>query len=230
MKRSVDVLCAGPLLVLSLPVLLLCAVVIKLESRGPALFRQPRIGRNFRLFYLVKLRTMAHCAPGSPVTLGRDARITRFGSWLRRSKIDELPQLWNILRGEMSLVGPRPVVPSVAKRHRGQYRELLRVRPGLTDPATLKYCNECDLLAASADPASLFRDVITPDKLRLSAEYLQRATVWSDFGIVAHTAVVVLANLISRGWLAAGASAPARVRKTVLSLSVAVKQDMALWR
>ncbi len=230
MKRSVDVLCAGALLLLSLPVLLFCAVVIRLESRGPVLFRQPRMGRGFRRFRVVKLRTMEHRVPGSPVTLGNDPRITRSGRWLRRSKLDELPQLWNVLRGEMSLVGPRPVIPSIVDDYRAQYRALLRVRPGLTDPAALKYYNECDLLAAAPDPLRYFRDVVTPDKLRLSAAYLERATVWSDFVVLAQTAVAVVAHSCSRPRPVPAQPDFSALRTAVLSLNASAEQDAAFLR
>jgi lipopolysaccharide/colanic/teichoic acid biosynthesis glycosyltransferase len=230
MKRSVDMLCAGTLLLLSLPVLLLCALVIKLESRGPVLFRQPRMGRNFRTFRVVKLRTMEHRIPGSQVTLGEDPRITRAGRWLRRTKLDELPQLWNVLRGEMSLVGPRPVIPAVVRHYRAQYRRLLTVRPGLTDPATLKYHNECDLLAAASDPLAHFRDVVTPDKLRLSAAYLERATVWSDFDVFAQTVATVLVHSLGRALSMSGRFMQAALRPVALNLNDSTEQDAAVLR
>jgi lipopolysaccharide/colanic/teichoic acid biosynthesis glycosyltransferase len=193
-KRFLDVLLSFCLILLALPVFVFCAIVIKLESNGPVLFRQPRMGRNFHPFAILKFRTMQHRSKGSPVTLGQDARITRCGRWMRRHKLDELPQLWNVLRGDMSLVGPRPVVPSIVREFRSQYERLLCVRPGLTDPAALKYYNECELLAATPNPLRHFKQVVTPDKLRLSAEYLERATVWSDLAVLAQTAFAVMAN------------------------------------
>lgn len=191
MKRCLDVLVVLCLVLLVLPVLLFCALVIKLESRGPVIFRQPRMGRNFRPFLICKFRTMRHNSPGSPVTLGADARITRFGRWMRRHKLDELPQLWNVLCGDMSLVGPRPVIPALTEEFRGQYQRLLTVRPGLTDPAALAYYHECDLLGAVPHPLRYFKEVVTPDKLRRSAEYLERATFWSDLIVIAQTMIAV---------------------------------------
>lgn len=188
MKRCLDVLCASGLLLLVLPFLVVCALVIKLGSRGPVLFRQVRMGRNFRPFLVVKLRTMVHRGVGLPYTLGADPRITAAGRWMRKYKVDELPQLWNVLCGEMSMVGPRPVVPQIAEEFRAEYEQLLTVRPGLTDPATLKYHNECELLEKVPDPHRHFKQVVTPDKLRLSAQYLQEANLWRDMRLMARTA------------------------------------------
>lgn len=133
--------------------------------------------------------------PGTAVTLGADPRITRVGLILRKYKLDELPQLWNILRGEMSLVGPRPVIPELTREFREDYERLLSVRPGLTDPATLKYYRECEILAVSADPMKHFKTVVTPDKLQLSAGYLQKASVWSDLRILAQTAKAIIPHI-----------------------------------
>jgi len=194
-KRSVDITLAGLLLTAALPFLAIAAILIKLDSEGPVLYCQARMGRGFRRFRLLKLRTMRHRAAGSVYTLGADERITRAGHWLRRFKLDELPQLWNVLRGEMSLVGPRPVIPELAMEFRGRYKRLLKVRPGLTDPATVKYCRETEILALVPDPLRYFKTVITPDKLRISQRYLRRATVWSDLGIVAQTALALLPSV-----------------------------------
>ena len=194
-KRSVDVTLAGLLLTAALPFLAIAAILIKLDSEGPVLYCQARMGRGFKRFRLLKLRTMRHRAAGSVYTLGADERITRAGLWLRRFKLDELPQLWKVLLGEMSLVGPRPVIPELAMEFRGRYKRLLNVRPGLTDPATLKYCHETEILALVPDPLRYFKTVITPDKLRISQRYLRRATVWSDLGIVAQTALALLPSM-----------------------------------
>ncbi|HVZ84141.1 MAG TPA: sugar transferase [Terracidiphilus sp.] len=192
MKRGFDLLCAFCLLLPVLPVLALCAVLIKLDSPGPVLFRQMRMGRHFRTFQMLKLRTMAHRSRGSAYTLGADPRITPVGRWMRRYKLDELPQLWNVLRGEMSMVGPRPVVPQLTQEFYREYERLLAVRPGITDPAALKYHAETDLLAAAPDPLHHFKTVVTPDKLRLSSAYIHRATLWTDLGLVLRTAYVLL--------------------------------------
>ena len=193
-KRAIDMVVAALMLTLCMPMLGMAALLIKLDSEGPILFRQMRMGRDFRPFSLLKLRTMKSGADGPIYTLGDDPRISRVGAWLRWLKIDEFPQFWNVLRGDMSLVGPRPVVPELVAEFAEDYARLLQVRPGLTDPATAKYCREAEMLAKAADPMDYFKSVVTPDKLRLSAEYLERATLWSDLGVLARTALALLAR------------------------------------
>jgi lipopolysaccharide/colanic/teichoic acid biosynthesis glycosyltransferase len=189
-KRSVDCVISAVLLTLALPILLLSALIICISSPGPVLFRQVRMGRDFYPFEILKLRTMAHAQGGLAYTLGPDPRITPFGKWLRLTKIDELPQLWNVLRGEMSLVGPRPVLPELTAEFRIHYRLLLRARPGLTDPASLKYSQEARLLERTRDPMRFFKTVVTPDKIRISQDYMERANVWTDMETLAMTAVI----------------------------------------
>jgi lipopolysaccharide/colanic/teichoic acid biosynthesis glycosyltransferase len=193
LKRTLDVALAGFLLVVALPFLALAAILIKLDSAGPVLFCQLRMGRNFRRFRILKLRTMHIQLPGPAYTLGHDPRITRIGHLLRWLKVDELPQVWNVLRGDMSLVGPRPVVPELAHEFCDCYSRLLEVRPGLTDPASLKYYRENDLLDLLPDPKSYFKTVIIPDKLRTSEAYLDRANVLTDLGVIAATFFVLAA-------------------------------------
>jgi lipopolysaccharide/colanic/teichoic acid biosynthesis glycosyltransferase len=191
-KRSVDIVLAGLLLAVSLPLLAFAAIIIKLDSAGPVIFRQARTGRRFRCFEMLKLRTMRDCCGGPPYTLGADQRITRSGRWLRCFKLDELPQLWNVLRGDMSLVGPRPVVPELTAEFKQDYDLLLEARPGLTDPATLKYCREAEILALVLDPDDYFKTVVTPDKLRISHAYQLRANLWTDMVVLAGTAVALV--------------------------------------
>ncbi len=186
-KRCLDISVSAVLLLLALPLLVLAAFLIRMSSPGPALFRQQRMGRGFVPFEILKLRTMAHAESGLSYTLGADRRITPIGAWLRRYKVDELPQLWNVLRGEMSLVGPRPVIVELALEFRAHYQLLLRARPGLTDPASLKYSQETRLLAASPDPLRFFKTVLTPDKIRMSLEYMESATFWSDLSVMSLT-------------------------------------------
>jgi lipopolysaccharide/colanic/teichoic acid biosynthesis glycosyltransferase len=193
-KPGVDFSLAGLLLVLLLPFFAVIAMLVALDSEGPVLFRQPRMGRYFRRFTMFKFRTMRWCDSGSMFTLGADVRITRVGRWLRRTKLDELPQLWNVLRGEMSLVGPRPVIPELTREFRAGYRSLLRVRPGLTDPATLKYRNETEMLARVPDPLQYFKTVVTPDKIRISREYLRDASLTTDMGVIVQTAIALLVS------------------------------------
>lgn len=197
-KRTVDIAVSAALLLLALPVLLVASVAIRWTSPGPVLFRQVRMGRGFRPFEILKLRTMAHAQAGLAYTLGHDPRITPFGKWLRRTKLDELPQLWNVLRGDMSLVGPRPVLPELTEEFREDYEALLRVRPGLTDPASLKYSQETQLLAQTSDPMRFFKSVVTPDKLRISRQYLMQANLWTDTVTIAMTVAICCVPALSR--------------------------------
>jgi lipopolysaccharide/colanic/teichoic acid biosynthesis glycosyltransferase len=189
-KRLLDIAVSLALLVVASPVLALAALIILFTSPGPVLFRQVRMGRGYRPFEILKLRTMVHAEAGLAYTLGPDPRITPFGRWLRRTKIDELPQLLNVLWGEMSLVGPRPVLPELTYEFREFYVFLLRARPGLTDPASLKYSQETRLLALAPDPMHFFKAVVTPDKIRMSFEYMGQANLWTDVVTLAMTAVI----------------------------------------
>lgn len=191
-KRLFDLASASALLALSMPLLALAAFLIKLDSAGPVVFRQSRMGRGFKEFKMFKLRTMRAASMGCLYTLGADPRITRIGRWLRRLKIDELPQLWNVVRGEMSMVGPRPVVPELAVEFKEVYKRLLEVRPGLTDPATLKYCDETEMLSRIPEPLEYFKAVVTPDKVRISQAYVLQANAWSDAGVLARTMMAVM--------------------------------------
>ena len=191
LKRSVDFILAGLLLVIALPLLAVAAIIIKWDSEGPVIFRQVRMGRRFQSFYLLKLRTMRPSLDGPDYTLGADARITGPGRWLRRFKLDELPQLWNVLRGDMSLVGPRPVIPQLTAEFSQAYARILQVRPGLTDPATVKYCREEEILALVPEPMDYFKRVVTPDKLRISQDYIERASLWSDLGVMLQTVLAL---------------------------------------
>ena len=191
LRRLLDITVAGTLLLVLAPLLGVLAVLVRATSTGPALFRQIRVGRNGRPFVLLKLRTMRAGAPGPPITSGGDPRITRLGAWLRRTKLDELPQLWNVLRGDMSLVGPRPEVPHYVALYTATQRAVLLVRPGLTDPASLAWADEAATLATFADPHRAYADVVMPQKLELSLTYLERRTVWSDLAVVMRTAAHV---------------------------------------
>lgn len=190
-KRGVDLLCAVAGLLLLSPLFVAVALSIRLDSPGPVFFRQERVGRGGRLFRIHKFRTMVVDAPtlGPGLTIGEDARITRVGRWLRRTKIDELPQLLDVLTGRMSLVGPRPELPRYVAFYPPALRALLLgVRPGITDPASLRYADEASLLAAAADPEREYREVLLPAKLQVSADYLRRATLASDLAVLARTA------------------------------------------
>jgi len=197
LKRGVDIALSGVLLIVSLPLLAVAALAIKLDTEGPVFFCQARVGRNSRRFQIWKLRSMRISGLGRGYTLSEDPRVTRSGRWLRRLKVDELPQLWNVFRGEMSMVGPRPVVPELALEYRQAYKQLLKVRPGLTDPATLKYCHEEQFLLLAPDPLLYYKTILVPDKLRLSAAYLERANFFSDLGVLSGTAMA----LVPINWL-----------------------------
>lgn len=191
MKRLFDFAVAlVALYVLTLPMLAI-ALWIKLDSPGPVLFRQVRVGRWGNLFHIWKFRTMVADAParGPAVTAAADPRITRAGRFLRATKLDELPQLVNVLLGQMSLVGPRPEVPQYVALYPPALREqVLSVRPGLTDPVSLAYADEAQRLAAAADPEREYREVILPAKLQAAAAYVARASLWTDLGVLLRTA------------------------------------------
>jgi lipopolysaccharide/colanic/teichoic acid biosynthesis glycosyltransferase len=189
MKRTMDIVFAGTALLLLAPALAAVGIAIKLDSPGPVIFRQERVGRNFRRFWIYKFRTMVAdaAAKGPPITASADPRVTRVGAWLRWAKVDELPQLWNVLRGDMSLVGPRPELPRYVDLFQAEYRELLQVRPGLTDPSTLKYADEARWLAGAADPEELYVSRILPDKLALARRYAGRSSLRSDLKLMALT-------------------------------------------
>lgn len=189
-KRAFDLLGAGAALLLLAPLLLLIALVVRLDSPGPVFFRQERVGRHGQTFRIHKFRTMVADAPqrGLALTVGADPRITRSGRWLRRTRLDELPQLLDVLRGRMSLVGPRPEVPRYVAHYPPGLRErALAVRPGITDPSSLQFLDEDRLLAAAADPEREYIEHILPRKLQAAADYAARASLWSDLQVLART-------------------------------------------
>jgi lipopolysaccharide/colanic/teichoic acid biosynthesis glycosyltransferase len=189
MKRVLDVAAAALGLVLLGPLFLVIAMAIALEDGGPVFFRQQRVGRGGRLFLLWKFRTMRVDAEriGGQLTVRGDPRITRVGQWLRGAKLDELPQLLNVLRGEMSLVGPRPEVPRYVALYSAEQRAVLEELPGITDPASLRYYDEGAVLGKSADPEGHYVSHVMPEKIRLNLEYARRATLVTDFRIVLST-------------------------------------------
>jgi lipopolysaccharide/colanic/teichoic acid biosynthesis glycosyltransferase len=185
-NRPLEVVVALLLLVLFSPVLAAAAILIAIDSPGPVLFRQERVGRSMRPFHILKLRTMTE-APGEPAFDPGPGRVTRAGKWLRRWKLDELPQLWNIVRGEMSFVGPRPELKKYVEMFQRDYEVLLRRRPGLTDPAAIAYRHEGELLANEPDPETAYVARILPDKLRLSMAYAERRSLVSDLAVLLRT-------------------------------------------
>ena len=188
-KRSLDLFVSCPALLLLLPVLGAIAALIKLDSRGPVFFRQERIGQGLRPFTIYKFRTMSADAPlkGGLLTVPEDLRITRLGRILRKFKLDELPQLFNVLRGDMSLVGPRPEVSRYVELFRHEYQEILRVRPGMTDLASLKYREESDFLRLAIDPEHEYVTRILPDKIALAREYVRRSSLSFDTSLIFKT-------------------------------------------
>jgi lipopolysaccharide/colanic/teichoic acid biosynthesis glycosyltransferase len=193
-KRVFDLLGAALALAILAPLLAAIALWIKLDSPGPVLFRQWRVGRHGREFSIHKFRTMVADAParGPPITVGDDPRITAAGALLRRSKLDELPQLLDVLAGHMSLVGPRPEVPAYVARYPAALRDkVLALRPGITDPVSLELADESALLARAADPEREYIEVLLPRKLRASAAYAEHATLWTDLAVLARTLVLL---------------------------------------
>ncbi len=196
-KRLFDVCGAGLALLLLLPLLLAVALWVRLDSPGPVFFRQERVGRHGALFRIHKFRTMRHGASGLALTVGADPRITRAGAFLRRTRLDELPQFIDVLQGTMSLVGPRPEVPRYVAHYPPALRErALAVRPGITDPASLDYIDEASLLAAAADPERAYIEHILPRKLQRAAAYAEQATLATDVRVLWRTLRVLLSELL----------------------------------
>ncbi len=169
------------------PFCVLVAIVLKVSDGGDIFFSQKRVGRNGELFDIYKFRTMVPDAEGPSVTVMGESRITPFGAFLRQYKFDEIPQLWNVLRGDMSFVGPRPDVPGYADLLQGEDRKILELLPGITGPASLKYRNEEELLASVEDPIVYNDTVIYPDKVRINLYYYHHYSLWMDAKIVMAT-------------------------------------------
>jgi lipopolysaccharide/colanic/teichoic acid biosynthesis glycosyltransferase len=188
-KRGLDLFFASLGLVVLSPLFLVVGIAVRLGSPGPVIFRSRRVGRFGKEFFLFKFRTMTKDAPqnGPAITIGKDHRITRVGAILRSSKMDELPQLLNVIKGEMSLVGPRPEVPEYVRLYTSKQRTVLNLVPGITDPASIKYALENDLLGESSQPESDYVDHIMPDKIKMNLEYAARANLWTDFRVVLAT-------------------------------------------
>ncbi len=175
------------LVVLS-PLLAVVALLIAIKMPGgPVLFRQKRVGQYGELFTMVKFRSMTVAHGGSSISVAGEARITPLGAKLRKYKLDELPELWNVLIGDMSFVGPRPDVPGYADKLVGEDREILQLKPGITGPASLKYRNEEEILASVEDPIRYNDEVIFPDKVRINREYMEEWSFWGDIRIIFKT-------------------------------------------
>ena len=210
-RQWLDRVLAAAGLTLAAPVCVLVALAIRCEDGGPVLFRQKRAGQNGVPFELLKFRSMFENAgkvAGPLVTAAGDRRVTRTGRWLRKFKLDELPQLWNVVRGEMSLVGPRPEVARYVDLEQPVWQRVLSVRPGITDAATLVYREEERILASFADAERGYRETVLPDKLALNLAYLERRTLWRDTRLLALTAFYSLLP---------GAFDARRIRRRILS-------------
>ena len=192
-RRAFDLSVAGLILVLSSPIWLVAYVLVRLDSPGPGLYTAERIGRDGVPFTMYKFRTMRSDAFGAAITARDDARVTRVGGWLRAVKIDELPQLLNVLRGEMSLVGPRPESPEYVRGYTQEQRRVLGVRPGITSPATVHFREEEVLLEGlGGDIDDHYRNVILPAKLKLELGYLDDRSLWRDIGVLVSTVKAIL--------------------------------------
>lgn len=188
-KRILDLVLSSGGIVLGWPLLGLVALAILAEDGCPIVFRQVRVGRKGRLFKILKFRTMTVRAEeeGRLVTVGADSRITRIGAWLRKFKLDELPQLFNVLSGDMSFVGPRPEVPKYVARYDERQRQVLEMRPGITDVASIEFRNESEYLARFQDPEDAYIREVMPRKIEMNLEYASKATPLSDLGVILWT-------------------------------------------
>ena len=185
MKRVCDILISSIGLISLIPLFVIISIIIKLSSKGPVFFLQNRVGKNGDIFSMIKFRSMTIQQDNlSTVSIYGDSRITNFGFFLRRYKLDELPELFNVLKGEMSLVGPRPDVPGYADKLVGEAKLILLLRPGITGPATLKYANEEKILASCNDPVRYNDEIIYPDKVKINLDYYYNNSIWIDFKII----------------------------------------------
>ncbi len=186
--RFFDIVIASKVLLVLSPLLVVTGILIKLSSKGPVLFTQKRVGRNNKDFTLYKFRTMRTGEPAkSRLTVGKDNRITGIGFWLRKYKLDELPQLWNVVRNEMSIVGPRPELRYYVDKYTPEQLQVLLVKPGITDEASIQFKNESELLAAADDPEALYIKEIMPFKIRLNYQYIQNKNAGAYFLIIFKT-------------------------------------------
>lgn len=189
MKRTFDIVASGLGLIILSPVFIILAVWIKADSRGPVFYRQVRVGRNNRDFRLFKFRSMRPDSDklGLITVGGHDPRVTRSGYYIRKYKLDELPQLINVFIGDMSLVGPRPEVRKYVDMYTPEQMRVLSVRPGITSLASIRYRNENDILAAADDPDRAYIERVMPDKIAIDLEYVDRATLWNDIKLIFST-------------------------------------------
>ena len=195
-KRVMDIAISAAALCVLWPVFLLIALAIVIDDPGPVFYRQVRVGRGGKPFRIFKFRTMVVDADkkGLSITVGRDSRITRVGAFLRKTKLDELAQLLNVLCGQMSFVGPRPEVPRYVELYTPYQRQVLLVRPGITDYASIAYRNENDLLAGADDPEKMYIETIMPDKIELNMKYLREISPLADLRLILKTVIAVITD------------------------------------
>lgn len=188
-KRIFDIIVSITGLIILSPLFFIIALAIILESRGGVFYKQVRVGKDGKLFKLFKFRSMyvGSDKKGLLTVSGRDPRVTRVGYFIRKFKLDELLQLVNVLKGDMSLVGPRPEVPKYVELYTDEQREVLSVRPGITDPASIKYRNESDLLANADDPEKFYIEKIMPEKIKISIDYIRRRNFFTDIKVILET-------------------------------------------
>lgn len=193
-KRAMDIVLSACALAVLWPLLLLIALAIWIDDPGPVFYRQVRVGRNGKTFRIFKFRSMVMDADkkGLAITVGRDSRITRVGAVLRKTKLDELAQLLNVILGQMSFVGPRPEVPKYVELYTPYQRQVLLVRPGITDYASIAYRNENDLLAGAPNPEAMYIEQIMPDKIELNMKYLREISPLADIRLILKTIVAVI--------------------------------------
>lgn len=191
MKRLFDLIFSFFGLLVISPLLLIIAILIKIDSKGKILYRQERIGKNEISFKILKFRTMYEGSDKKGLlTIGNsDKRVTAFGRFLRKTKLDELPQLINVLKGEMSFVGPRPEVKKYVDLYTNEQREILKVLPGITDVASLEYIDEVEVLAQVGDPEKAYIEVIMPHKIDMNKKYLEHRNLWTDFQLIFRTVI-----------------------------------------
>lgn len=192
-KRGFDIIISAAALAILWPLFLIIAAAIRIDSPGKVFYRQERIGKNGKPFYIFKFRSMVENADkkGPEITIGRDARITRVGAFIRKTKLDELAQLLNVLKGDMSFVGPRPEVGRYVRLYTAHQRQVLLVKPGITDYASIAYRNENDLLAKAEDPERCYIEKIMPDKIELNMKYLRDISLITDLKLILLTLVAV---------------------------------------
>ena len=190
-KRLFDIIASSIGIIILSPIFIGVSIAIKIDSKGSIFFKQARVGKDSKIFNILKFRTMVINAEdlGQQITVGKDKRITKVGMFLRKAKIDELPQLINVFKGDMSLVGPRPEVPKYVKMYNEEQRRVLNVRPGITDIASLRYKDENDILGKVENPEEYYINTIMPDKLKLNLEYVEKSNILFDIFLIIKTII-----------------------------------------